>query len=77
MIRNKRDKTGENMPETTNFNAQLQLSTQNDTLNATLNDTFIRFIVNNKTTGKIAKKTVKYGKNIGQNSQIHDGCLAA
>ena len=37
----------------------------------------ISFIVNNKTTGKNARKTVTYGKNIGQNSQIHDGCLAA
>lgn len=37
----------------------------------------ISFIVNNKPTGKNAKKTVRYGKNICQNSQIHNGCLAA
>ena len=65
------------MPETTNFNAWLQLSTQNDTLNATLNDTFIRFIVNNKTTGKIDEKTVTYGKKIRHISQIEEACMAA
>ena len=37
----------------------------------------ISFIVNNKPTGKNTKKTVRYGKNICQNSQIHNGCLAA
>lgn len=51
MIKNEQDKTGEKMPKTITFNAQWQLSTQNDTLNAILNDTFIRFIDTMKSTG--------------------------
>lgn len=37
----------------------------------------ISFIVNNKTTGKTAKKTVTYGKKTCQNSQTKEACLAA